>query len=70
MSHPQDSEAKRAAIARAAPQLIIARDFADQINEAKSRLCLNDCLRWTTLCEVGLLPLTTKGEDCPYFQRP
>ena len=35
----------------------------EKIEEAKERLC-SAC----ALCPCVLLPITTKGEDCPYYK--
>jgi len=35
----------------------------EKIGEAKERLC-SAC----TLCPCVLLPITTKGEECPYYK--
>lgn len=45
-----------------AQSLIIEKYGKERIEEAKGRLC-SAC----TLCPCVLLPITTKGEDCPYY---
>jgi len=40
-------------------------DGAKAIKKATKRLCLH-CERWS---KCFLVPITTKGEDCPYFCR-
>ena len=70
MSSSLDRQARRAQKEKAKAQVIIARDFADQIAAATDRLCQGGCLHLDAHCDFGLLPLTTTGEDCPYYQTP
>ena len=70
MSSSLDRQARRAQKEKAKAQVIIARDFADQIDAATKRLCQAFCRWWHISCQHGLLPLTTTGEDCPHYQTP
>ena len=47
------------------PEIAYIRDHYTpiQLAEAKRRLCAR-----CSESPCGLLPLTTKGEDCPYFE--
>jgi len=46
----------------------IKGEFADQVKANRERLCQN-CVSYHLHCEFGLLPVTSEGQDCPYFQR-
>jgi hypothetical protein len=48
----------------------------DAVKEATERLCAAPCVFWFGYydktggeCKNRLLPITSKGEDCPYFEQ-
>jgi len=46
----------------------IQSQFTDKVKANQKRLC-QKCASWWRHCEYGLLPVTSEGKDCPYFQR-
>lgn len=49
--------------------LIIDR-YGDKLPDKRKELCNNCQYRYgNTLWCGGLLPITSKGEDCPYFKK-
>ncbi len=47
--------------------VILAR-LGYQLITASDRLCRAGCPHWEDICCYDLLPLTSEGEDCPYYQ--
>jgi hypothetical protein len=46
----------------------IRGEFADRVKANQERLC-QSCVSWFGRCEHNLLPVTSKGQDCPYYRR-
>ena len=47
--------------------LAIQRNRPDSLNEAHARLCVNGSCKHCRGC--ALLPLTSAGDDCPYYSK-
>jgi len=46
----------------------IQGQFADQVKANREKLCWT-CAYWWGDCRYGLVPVTSEGKDCPYFQK-
>lgn len=53
-------------------QDVIAAKYHDLIEVKRKKLCEGGCIWWGSWgrCENGILPVTSAGEDCPYFKKP
>lgn len=47
----------------------IRNEFSDQVKANQERLCPSCGSFWTGYCDHGLLPVTSQGQDCPYYKR-
>ena len=46
----------------------IQKLFGSQVENARKRLC-GECAHWNGRCANGLLPITSNGDDCPYYRK-
>lgn len=46
----------------------IRGEFEEQVKANQEKLC-QTCAFWWGHCEHALVPVTSKGQDCPYYSR-